>query len=131
MNVDIPHDIPLTIESDQTKLIQILVNVIGNSVKYTDEGKVEVKIDFDNKTKHFIIIVNDTGPGVSKERVKELFKPFVRLSKDKPGSGLGLAIVKKTIKMLKGKIQIESDIGKGMNVEIKLPSSLKGVENIE
>ena len=106
LNVDIPHDIPLTIETDQTKLIQILVNIIGNSVKYTDEGKVEVKINFDNKTKHFIIVVNDTGPGVPKERVKELFKPFVRLSKDKPGSGLGLAIVKKTVKMLKGKIHI-------------------------
>jgi signal transduction histidine kinase len=94
-------------------------------VKYTDYGYVDVIISYNEKKKMFTIKVEDSGPGIPDEKLKEIFKPFVRLSKDKPGSGLGLAIVKKTIKKLKGNIHIESKEGYGTKTTIKIPLAVK------
>jgi signal transduction histidine kinase len=125
LNIKYETDIPNNIETDPTKLRQVLVNIIGNSVKYTDYGYVDVIISYNEKKKMFTIKVEDSGPGIPDEKLKEIFKPFVRLSKDKPGSGLGLAIVKKTIKKLKGNIHIESKEGYGTKTTIKIPLAVK------
>jgi len=90
-----PTDIPTEIETDSTKLKQILMNIIENAIKYTNQGYVRIDVNYENNTKHFIITIQDTGPGIPEEELKDIFKPFLRLAKDKPGSGLGLAIVKK------------------------------------
>ncbi|PNR96747.1 HAMP domain-containing sensor histidine kinase [Petrotoga sp. 9PWA.NaAc.5.4] len=121
---DYPIDIPTDITTDVTKLKQILVNIIENALKYTNKGHVKIYVRYDPHTKHFLIEVQDTGPGIPQENLKDIFKPFVRLSKDKPGSGLGLAIVKRNIEILKGSIEVTSEVGKGTNFKIKIPQSL-------
>lgn len=131
LNVEIEKDIPTEIETDKTKLSQILVNIIGNAVKYTDKGKINISLNYETKTKHFIIKVKDTGIGIPKEDLNEIYKPFYRVSKERPGSGLGLAIVKKTVTLLKGKIKISSEIKKGTEVKIKVPAFLKVVQSFE
>ncbi|MGM0640255.1 MAG: GAF domain-containing sensor histidine kinase [Thermotogota bacterium] len=125
LNIKYETEIPDTIETDATKLRQVLVNIIGNSVKYTDYGYVDIYISYSKKKKMFSIKIEDSGPGIPEEKLKDIFKPFVRLSKDKPGSGLGLAIVKKTIKKLKGSIHMNSKEGYGTTTELNIPLSLK------
>jgi signal transduction histidine kinase len=125
LNIKYDTEIPKNIETDPTKLRQVFVNIIGNSVKYTDYGYVDILISYNKKKKMVIIKVDDSGPGIPDEKLKEIFKPFVRLSKDKPGSGLGLAIVKKNIKKLKGNILMESKEGYGTKTTIKIPLSVK------
>ncbi|RAO99274.1 histidine kinase [Petrotoga sp. 9PW.55.5.1] len=127
INLNYPTNIPKEIETDETKLKQVLVNVIGNAIKYTDQGSVSVNIEFDNYTKHFVITVKDTGPGIPKEKIKDIFKPFFRLSKEKPGSGLGLAIVKRNLENLKGSVSVESSTGQGTTFVIKLPKSIRNI----
>lgn len=125
LNIKYETEIPENIETDSTKLRQIFVNIIGNSVKYTDYGYVDIIVSYNKKKKMFTIKVEDSGPGIPEEKLKDIFKPFVRLSKDKPGSGLGLAIVKKNIKKLKGTIHMESKEGYGTTTVINIPLSVK------
>lgn len=125
LNIKYETDTPDYIETDSTKLRQVFVNVIGNSVKYTDYGYVDINISYSKKKKMFKIKVEDSGPGIPKEKLSDIFKPFVRLSNDKPGSGLGLAIVKKTLQSLKGSIQMDSKEGYGTTTIINIPLSLK------
>lgn len=125
LNIKYEGEIPENIITDSTKLRQILVNIIGNSVKYTDYGYVDVTSSFDDKRKMFIIKVEDSGPGIPEEKLEDIFKPFVRLSKNKPGSGLGLAIVKKTVSTLKGKIEIQSRLNFGTTVTVRIPEKIE------
>ncbi|WP_129408664.1 GAF domain-containing sensor histidine kinase [Marinitoga lauensis] len=124
LNIKFGENIPEMIETDPIKMKQILVNIVGNAIKYTDKGYVNVYIDFDKKTKEYIIVVKDSGPGMPKDKLDEIFKPFVRLAKNKPGSGLGLAIVKKLIEKLKGRIHIDSEVDKGTTVELRFPQRI-------
>lgn len=124
LNIKFGENMPEMIETDPIKMKQILVNIVGNAIKYTDKGFVNVYIDFDEKTKEYVITVEDSGPGIPKEKLEEIFKPFVRLAKNKPGSGLGLAIVKKLIEKLKGRIHIDSEVNKGTKVELRFPQRI-------
>lgn len=124
LNLKFGKGIPEMIETDPLKMKQILVNIVGNAIKYTDEGYVNVNIDFDEKTKEFVIKVEDSGPGMPKDKLNDIFKPFVRLAKNKPGSGLGLAIVKRLVEKLKGRIYIDSELGKGTIVELRFPQKI-------
>jgi signal transduction histidine kinase len=125
LDISYSSDIPSFIETDPTKFTQVLVNIIGNAIKYTDEGSIFVHSSFDSSTKEFVISVRDTGIGISKEKLEDIFKPFYRVSKNRPGSGLGLAIVKKTLQALKGRISVSSEEGKGSEFLIRLPQIIK------
>ena len=124
-----PADIPTEIETDSTKLKQVFMNIIENAIKYTNKGYVRIDVDYETNTKHFIVTIKDTGPGIPKEYLKDIFKPFLRLSKDKPGSGLGLAIVKKNIDILKGNIEVESELSVGTTFRIRIPAFLSTLVN--
>jgi len=125
LDISYSSDIPPFIETDPTKFTQVLVNIIGNAIKYTDEGSIFVHSSFDSSTKEFVISVRDTGIGISKDKLEDIFKPFYRVSKNRPGSGLGLAIVKKTLQALKGRISVSSEEGKGSEFLIRLPQIIK------
>ena len=127
INLNFPVDIPVDIETDETKLNQVLVNVIGNAMKYTTEGSIDIRVGYESHTKHFLIEVKDTGPGIPEDKLKDIFRPFFRVSKDKPGSGLGLAIVKKNLEMLKGSVEVKSKLGTGTTFLIKIPQSISGI----
>lgn len=110
--IDIPEN--LIIFNDKKRVNQILGNIIGNAIKFTDEGKVSISIQKSNKK--LKIIVEDTGPGIKEEDLKKLFKPFRRIiepGKFKEGTGLGLYLSKKLANLLGGDILVESEYGKG------------------
>jgi len=114
----------IEIESDERKLKQILYNLLSNAVKFTpDGGKVSVaarRVD-----ERMTITVEDSGIGVKPEDLQKLFKPFSQiespLSKQYEGTGLGLALVHKMVELLGGRIEVESEFGKGSRFTIVLP----------
>lgn len=139
LNVDISNDIPQTLIGDKMRIEQILLNLMDNSLKYTAAGKIKVevnvqKIDKDNV--NVIISVKDTGCGISKNDIDNLFTSFKRLEEDKnrvfEGTGLGLAITKKLIDAMNGKIEVESEVGVGSKFTIIIPHEIStSKENIK
>ena len=139
LNIDINNDIPQTLIGDKMRIEQILLNLMDNSLKYTAAGKIKVevnaqKIDKDNV--NVIISVKDTGCGISKNDIDNLFTSFKRLEEDKnrvfEGTGLGLAITKKLIDAMGGKIEVESEVGVGSKFTIIIPHEIStSKENIK
>lgn len=113
---------------DQDKLKQILINLIGNAIKFTKEGG-EITIAVTSEGKFVNIKVRDTGQGISKEDFSKLFTKFGKLeaslnnASNTTGAGLGLYICKKLIELSGGKITVESEVGKGSTFSFTLPSA--------
>ena len=115
----IDANIPKLISGDQTRLSQILMNLLTNALKFTKNGKVLVELNLENvvgKT-HFINFkIQDSGIGIAPENQAKVFDKFTQIKRkddDYQGTGLGLSIVKKLIELFKSKIYLESEIGKG------------------
>ncbi|MBF0520444.1 MAG: response regulator [Nitrospirae bacterium] len=128
LTVEILPAVPASLQGDAGRLRQVLVNLIGNSLKFTDKGKIELKVDLaqrvlktaqpiDEKTQILYFSISDTGIGIPKENLDGIFDSFSRVesfsTKKYEGTGLGLAIVKKVVAMLGGEIWVESELGKG------------------
>lgn len=114
---------PTQLVADEAKLQQIVINLVGNAIKYTAEGgNVEVSVAWaDNQ---LAIRIADNGYGISKENQKRLFSKFEQFNKSQniEGSGLGLAITKSLVDLLGGTIDIQSQENKGTTVSVKLPA---------
>jgi len=111
----------LIIYNDKERINQILINLIGNAVKFTDKGQIFIKIK--RKRENAVISVKDTGPGIKGEDLKKLFKPFSRIIESgniKEGSGLGLHLSKKLANLLGGDILVKSKYGKGSTFKLVL-----------
>ena len=111
----------LTIYNDKKRINQILINLIGNAIKFTDKGKISIKVKRKNEIVE--ISVKDTGPGIREEDLKKLFKPFSQIiepGKIKEGSGLGLHLSKKLANLLGGDISVKSKFGKGSTFKLVL-----------
>jgi signal transduction histidine kinase len=111
----------LIIYNDKKRINQILINLIGNAIKFTDKGKISIKVK--SKNEMVKISVKDTGPGIREEDLKKLFKPFSQIiepGKIKEGSGLGLYLSKKLANLLGGDISVKSKIGKGTTFKLTL-----------
>lgn len=119
----IEENIPKGIIGDETRIRQILVNLAGNAVKFTDEGKVTIRSSFENDT--LTIKVSDTGIGISPENQKRLFKPFSQADSSTTrkygGTGLGLVICKKLTLLMGGTLLLESEVGTGTTFTVTLP----------
>ncbi len=114
----------IEIESDRDRLKQVLINLIGNAIKYTLKGSIEVGLTLEEK--NFIsIYVKDTGIGISAQDQEKLFSKFFRVQSEETskisGTGLGLWITKKVIELLGGKIYLESIKGQGSKFTVFLP----------
>jgi len=111
------------INIDEDKLKQILINIIGNSIKYTEKGSIDVKIS--NKNNSLILIIKDTGIGMSAKARARLFEKFYRVINNKTenivGTGLGLWITKQIVEAMKGTISIDSIEDVGTQVTIEFP----------
>lgn len=118
---------PVIISADVNRLKQVLVNLIGNSIKYTEKGSVDVSSEMKNGK--FMIIVADTGIGISSEDQANLFQKFYRVQTDKTkniiGTGLGLWITLEIVRRMKGKITVESIEGVGSHFMVQLPLAKK------
>ena len=121
--------IPEYVETDVTKLRQVLINLVSNAIKFTFKGKVEISLQGEIKGRNASICfqVTDTGIGISQKNQALLFEPFVQIESgmELSGTGLGLAISRQYIEMLGGKLQVESEEGKGSKFyfELTLPVS--------
>jgi CheY-like chemotaxis protein/anti-sigma regulatory factor (Ser/Thr protein kinase) len=118
-SIDYPNDMPKWLFGDPTRLGQILNNLISNAIKFTDTGKVSLKITFEKKGKHneFYFRVTDTGIGIDQEKLKTIFEFFSQedntITRRFGGTGLGLAISKSISELLGGEITVESEKGLG------------------
>ena len=120
------HSGPLTMIYFDTMLIRrVLMNLIGNAVKYTSEGG-RISVILEEDSREVRICVADTGEGISESEQVKLFKEFSQISSSSgiDGTGLGLAISKKIIEAHDGKIWLKSETGKGSRFTFSLPKSL-------
>jgi signal transduction histidine kinase/CheY-like chemotaxis protein/HAMP domain-containing protein len=119
---DIPADLP-RIESDETRVHQILQNLMGNAVKFTREGEVRVAVHCDNE--HMSVDVTDTGIGIPAKELPHIFEEFRQVdgstARAYEGTGLGLAIASKGAAILNGKLTVDSTPGKGSAFTLTLP----------
>jgi signal transduction histidine kinase len=108
---------------DERRLTQVLLNLAGNAIKFTDQGEVAIKASVANAS--FEVAVRDTGPGISAADQAKLFQEFQQadnsITRKKGGTGLGLAISKRIIEMHGGRIWVESSLGQGSTFAFTLP----------
>jgi signal transduction histidine kinase len=108
---------------DEQRLTQVLLNMVGNAIKFTDTG--EVRISAGMKAGRFSVAVTDSGPGIPVEEQLKIFEEFHQVdssnTKKKGGTGLGLAIAKQIVEMHGGRIWVESSLGKGSTFRVELP----------
>src|SRR5262249_10723416 len=120
--VEVPSNLPPG-RGDERRLAQVLLNLVGNAIKFTDDGEVAIKAS--NVNGSFEVAVRDTGPGISEVDQAKLFQEFQQadnsVTKKKGGTGLGLAISKRIIEMHGGKIWLESVVGQGSTFSFALP----------
>lgn len=110
------------VKSDALKIKQILSNILSNAIKYTINGKVHFIVSKDENSMTFNI--SDEGIGIPQDKLDEIFKPFSRIDNNESlieGSGFGLFVVKGLIDLLNGKINVNSEVGKGSSFTIKIP----------
>lgn len=125
----VENEIPASIRSDPSRLRQILINIIGNAIKFTSQGSIDVSIRYvkekpveDSK---LCVVVNDTGPGIPEDMQSQLFQPFIQadnsISRRFGGTGLGLALSRRLARALGGDIRLMySQVGKGSCFEISI-----------
>ena len=120
INTKISTDIPEWVLTDETHIKQILINLLGNAIKFTNEGSILISVDLaqsKNRKGNLKFSVKDTGGGISKKDINRLFKSFTQLdassTRKHGGTGLGLVISKKLVEALGGEIWFESELNKG------------------
>src|SRR6185503_14537913 len=110
---------------DARRLTQVLLNLVGNAIKFTDEGKVEIRAR--EQAGRFKISVIDTGPGIARADQAKIFEEFQQVdntsTRKKGGTGLGLSISRKIVELHGGCIAVESEVGRGSNFKITIPIS--------
>ena len=119
-------DKPIPIKSDSIKLKQVLINIIGNATKFTDEGSIHITMSINRHQQYVLVSIKDTGIGIDPGEQGKLFRPFVMVdgttTRKFEGTGLGLAISRNLIELMGGKITLESlGLNQGTTVIIKLP----------
>jgi len=114
--------VPDYLQGDPVRLSQILINLVGNALKFTDEGSITISINLLKQTNSTCLLkfeVIDTGVGISEDSQQKLFRPFsqthMALERKQKGTGLGLAISKQLVSLMSGDIGIVSDVGEGSN----------------
>jgi signal transduction histidine kinase len=130
--VDMAPELPPG-RGDGRRLTQVLINLVGNAIKFTDAGEVAIKAEANNGA--FYISVRDTGPGISADDQTRLFQEFQQadnaITRKKGGTGLGLAISKRIIEMHGGRIWVESQPGQGSTFAFTLPVVVEQQVNVE
>ena len=126
LTVDLPVDLP-TAHGDQRRLTQVLLNLVGNAIKFTDSGEVAIKAAARNGA--YTLSVRDTGPGIAPADQSKIFEEFQQAdsssTKTKRGTGLGLSIARRIVTMHGGQIWVESAPGSGSTFFIKVPVNVQ------
>ena len=113
------------LETDWRKLKSILVNLLNNAIKFTDEGEVKLSVMNGSANHDVSFVVSDTGIGIPKEHLSMIFNKFHQVdgstAKRYQGTGLGLTITKNLVELLSGRIEVESELGKGSTFTVTMP----------
>ncbi|MCL2293361.1 MAG: ATP-binding protein [Spirochaetes bacterium] len=145
--LSVDEHLPSTLYGDELRLKQILNNVLSNAFKYTNEGTIKFSVfiekraagragtykkDNDKQKKHLLLIVSDTGIGMSTEDVDRIFDEYARFNleanRKTQGTGLGMHITNKLVALMDGEISVESEVYKGTTISICLPQGDTGAE---
>lgn len=128
----------MVLRGDPIRLKQILINLITNAIKFTNQGQITLTVSGKEPSKQNYLLhieVQDTGVGISKENQERIFEEFVQLDTDitqkQRGAGLGLAIVKKLVVLQDGKIEVDSTLGKGTRFTVQIPYLKGNSDNIK
>ena len=124
-------EVPEMVRGDAGRLRQILMNLLGNAIKFTEKGFVTVSLDLASKHNGNVVLlfsVSDTGIGIPPEKVENIFRPFEQVdastSRRYGGTGLGLTIVSRLVELMEGEIWVESHLGEGSKFSFKIPFAL-------
>lgn len=122
----------ILVYSDTKKVRQVITNLISNAIKYTKQGSVNVDVTlnyFDDTQSVLDICVTDTGIGIPSDKIDSLFTAYSQVNdkqtQDEQGTGLGLTLVAEMVKLLKGKIDVESDLGEGSAFMVRIPNQIE------
>ncbi|PMM43335.1 ATP-binding protein [Vibrio splendidus] len=122
-NITVASNVPTHFNGDLERITQLFVNLIGNAIKFTEDGHVSVDIEWDNN--QFAFSVQDTGVGIAESAHETLFEPFTQAdsssSRNYEGTGLGLAICRKLVALMNGEISVSSVVGVGTTFTISVP----------
>jgi signal transduction histidine kinase len=122
LKTEVAKPLPVGV-GDEQRLTQVLMNLVGNAIKFTDTG--EVRVSARSSDGHFNVSVSDTGPGIPAEHQTRIFEQFQQVdnsnTRAKGGTGLGLAIAKQIMEMHGGRIWVTSTLGKGSTFQLELP----------
>jgi signal transduction histidine kinase len=121
---ELPLDLPL-LHSDRQKVKQIVLNLLTNAIKFTPQGTVKVEVTPDEERREMRIAVQDTGIGIAAQDHEKVFEDFRQadnsVTREYGGAGLGLAICRRLAKMLDGRIELESELGRGSTFTLVVP----------
>ncbi|MFC1545806.1 ATP-binding protein [Pseudomonadota bacterium] len=126
------EEVPKIIIGDESRLRQVLLNLIGNAVKFTNQGEVSVHVD--RREKHLHFLVKDTGIGISNADMEHVFEPFMQVTDsmrlEHTGTGLGTSIVKRFVELMGGSTEAFSELGQGSCFSFTIPCHPDGNETI-
>ncbi|NQU34915.1 MAG: response regulator [Bacteroidetes bacterium] len=132
INLEIPQNLP-RIQTDESRLHQVLINIVSNAIKFTDKGSVDIIVK--NQQNNIVIEIKDTGIGISENILPHVFDEFRQAdgtsSRKYEGTGLGLAIAKKMTEILGGSISAESELGVGSTFSVTIPVTWHGSQSID
>ncbi|MFZ1830566.1 MAG: PAS domain S-box protein [Candidatus Competibacteraceae bacterium] len=125
LQLDLAPDLPRFINGEETKLRQVLMNLLGNAIKFTREGRVVLRLRTRAEPDGLRLLceVEDTGPGIAPEDQARIFDPFVQLGEAaaQKGTGLGLSLTRQFVELMGGRIHITSQLGQGSRFQVELP----------
>lgn len=127
-------NLPQGVKGDEKRLRQVLINLLGNAVKFTEAGEVTLKVGYHNNKIRFQ--VEDTGVGMAPEQLQDIFLPFHQVGENNrkiEGTGLGLSISRRLVQMMGGEIQVQSTLGKGsvFLFDLELPTVAQSLESVK
>lgn len=136
--IDVENVIPDKLMGDPTRINQILINLVGNAVKFTEKGGVKLKVIATFQDENEVVVqfqIIDTGIGISKEYVEKIFESFTQAGTDTArkygGTGLGLTISKQLVDLMKGNISVDSEPNKGTTFFVNLPLEIAASQEEE
>jgi PAS domain S-box-containing protein len=123
LELEVSPDVPKNIMGDEYRLGQILLNLIGNAIKFTEEGEVKISVNLHDN--NLVFNVSDAGIGIPEEKLESIFEDFIQadnsITRKHSGAGLGLAISKGLVELMGGRINVQSQLGQGSTFTFNLP----------
>lgn len=136
LTIDVDKTVPPIIKTDAVKLHRVLLNLLGNAIKFTDKGYIALKVQYSpihDKKGQLELFVSDTGHGISKDDQDKVFDRFFRSNPSYKGQytgfGVGLHIVQQYVSMLKGTVSLESEVGQGTTFKVSIPVEIPANQN--